>query len=131
MFTRSGWVLTLSTRTKDGILSRLLSRDGYWPWVLKLGMLFLLDWDGYWHYDPWFFMLFRTVMGITIFQGLWPKLIFYHFLGNDEYFLVYVILYYYVSLIIWQDYILFFLFFFVLWVWWIWAVWKRIRLYMM
>jgi hypothetical protein len=31
-------------------------------------------------------------MSITIFQGLWLKLLFYHFFGNDEYCLVYAIL---------------------------------------
>jgi hypothetical protein len=105
-----------SIRTRDATLSRSLSRDGYWPWALRLGMLLLLDRDGYWQYDPWFFMLFQTmtdiakfhklwpkiyyswllghatVMGITIFKGLWLELLFHHFFCNDGYCFIYVIL---------------------------------------
>ena len=76
-------------------------------------MLLLLDQDGYWHCDLWFFVLIWTITGITKFyklwpkiyvycllghdgyyhfQGLWPKLLLYHFFGNDGCCLIYVIL---------------------------------------
>jgi hypothetical protein len=82
----SGWVLTLNTRTRNGILSCLLGRNGYWPWALRLGMLFLLDRDGYWYCDPWFFVLFRIVMDIGKFYKLWPKIYYRWLLGRDGYY---------------------------------------------
>jgi hypothetical protein len=75
-----------SIRTRDTTLFHLLRRDGYWPWALRLGMLLLLDRGGYWHCDPWFFVLFWTMTGITKFYKLWPKIYYHWLLGHDGYY---------------------------------------------
>jgi hypothetical protein len=49
-------------------------------------MLFLLDWDGYWHCDPWFFMLFWTMTDITKFYKLWSRIYYHWLLGHDGYY---------------------------------------------
>jgi hypothetical protein len=50
-------------------------------------------------YDQRFIIVgFLAVMDITIFQGLWQELIFYHFFNGDEYCLEYVIVCFCVSL---------------------------------
>jgi hypothetical protein len=64
----------------------LLHRDGYWHWTLRLGMSLLLRRDGYWYCNPWFFMLFQTMMGITKYHKLWPRIYYHWLLGRDGYY---------------------------------------------